>query len=62
MCLVLFLKANIEVPTPNKYIMKDVMMGAVALIQGYVARLGFGITLTRNQMLDAMPSRRKVSL
>ena len=35
--------------------MKEEIMGAAACIQGYVARLGLGMTLTRNQMVDAIP-------
>jgi hypothetical protein len=35
--------------------MNDEIIGAAARIQVYVARLGFGITLARNQMVDAMP-------
>jgi hypothetical protein len=31
------------------------MKGAATLIQGYAARLGFGITLKRNQSVDKIP-------
>jgi hypothetical protein len=62
MCLVNFLNVNIEVLIPTMYMRNDDMIGAAALIQGYVARLGFGITLTKNQQVDAMPSTKKVSL
>ena len=35
--------------------MNDEIIGAAACIQGYAARLGLGMTLTRNQMVDAIP-------
>jgi hypothetical protein len=31
------------------------MIGAAACMQGYVARLGFGMTLIKNQIVDAIP-------
>jgi hypothetical protein len=34
------------------------MKGAAVLIQGYAARLGLGMTLTRNQMVEIMPIRK----
>ena len=61
-CLVNFLNVNTEVLIPNMYMMNDDIIGAAARIHGYVARLGFGITLTKNQQVDAMPTKRKVSL
>jgi hypothetical protein len=62
MCLVNFLKVNTEVLIPNMYMRNDDMIGAAALIQGYVARLGFGITLTKNQQVETKPSNKKVNL
>jgi hypothetical protein len=62
MCLVNFLKVIIEVLIPNMYMRNDDIIGAAALIQGYVARLGFGITLTKNQQVETMPSKKKASL
>jgi hypothetical protein len=31
-------------------------------MQGYAARLGFGMTLTRNQIRDPIPRKKKASL
>jgi hypothetical protein len=37
-------------------------MGAAALMQGYPARCGFGITLARNQTVEATPIKKKITL
>jgi len=62
MCLVNFLNVNTEVLIPNMYMRNDDIIGAAARIHGYVARLGFGITLAKNQQVDAKPSKKKVNL
>jgi len=36
--------------------------GAAAFIQGYAALLGFGITLIKNQIVDAIPVIRNINL
>jgi hypothetical protein len=38
--------------------MKPDIKGETALMQGYEARLGLGITRIRNQIVDNMPSRK----
>ena len=38
------------------------MNGADAFIHGYAARLGFGITLIKNQIVDTMPKKKNNSL
>ena len=38
------------------------MIGAAALIQGYVALCGFGITLIRNQIVDEIPNAINIIL
>jgi len=43
------------VPKLNKKMIKADMKGAAARMQGYEARLGFGMTRIKNQMVDASP-------
>jgi len=40
--------------------MKPDIKGAAALMQGYVAREGFGITLKRNQIVEMIPNEIKI--
>jgi hypothetical protein len=42
--------------------MKADIKGAAARMQGYAAREGFGITLTRNQAVDRTPMTKKMTL
>ena len=44
--------------------MKADMNGAAVRMQGYVARLGFGMTRIKNQMVEAMPinTRKNIEL
>jgi hypothetical protein len=48
--------------TDNAQITKDDMTGAAACIQGYKALCGFGITLMRNHIVEAIPARMNVVL
>ena len=41
--------------SPTRYRIKDDAIGAAARMQGYEARLGFGMTLIKNQISDAIP-------
>ncbi|MBA7557099.1 hypothetical protein ES705_49833 [subsurface metagenome] len=41
------------------YSTKADTIGIAVLMQGYAAREGFGITLIRNQTVDAIPRKRK---
>jgi hypothetical protein len=57
-----FTQKKAEETSPVDHNTKAVANGNAALWQGYVALLGFGITLTRNQINDMRPSRPKRSL
>jgi hypothetical protein len=50
-----FLKAKKEPVNESRYITNPDMIGAAACIQGYPAREGFGITLSKNQIVDNNP-------
>ena len=50
-----FFKLKTVVPKLNKKMIKADMNGAAARMQGYEARLGFGMTRIKNQMVDASP-------
>jgi hypothetical protein len=50
-----FLKLKTVVPKLNKKMIKADMNGAAARMQGYAARLGFGMTRIKNQMVEASP-------
>jgi hypothetical protein len=39
-----FLNSKVKLVIPNRYTTNEDARGAAALIQGYAARLGFGIT------------------
>ena len=49
------LKLKTVVPKLSRKIIKADMNGAAARIQGYAARLGFGMTRIKNQMVEAVP-------
>jgi hypothetical protein len=51
------LKANNDPEIPSRYKTNDDAIGAAAFIQGYAALLGFGITLTRNQAREEIPTK-----
>jgi len=46
----------------SRYKMKLDIIGAAALIHGYPALVGLGITLTKNQRVEAIPRTMKVIL
>jgi hypothetical protein len=46
----------------RRYIIKPDIIGAAARMHGYVALLGLGITLIRNQAVDIIPTRIKLIL
>jgi hypothetical protein len=55
-------KAITEPAKVIKYITKPDIKGAAAFIQGYVALLGLGITLIKNQIVEAIPIKRIANL
>ena len=59
-----FFRLKTVVPKLNKKMINADMKGAEARIQGYVARLGFGITRIKNQAVEARPIsiKKKVEL
>ena len=57
-----FLKLKTVVPKLNKKMIKADMNGAAARMQGYEARLGFGMTRIKNQMVEARPIRIKKNI
>jgi len=50
------------VPKLNKKMIKADMKGAAARMQGYKARLGFGMTRIKNQVVEARPKSIKKSI
>lgn len=50
-----FLKKVMDAVMPNNHITNEDANGAAARIQGYDARLGFGITRIKNQIKDPAP-------
>ena len=50
-----FLNARAEAESPINQTINPDIIGAAACMQGYVARLGFGMTLIKNQIVDAIP-------
>jgi len=50
-----FLQLKTVVPKLNKKMIKADMNGADARMQGYEARLGFGMTRIKNQVVDTSP-------
>jgi hypothetical protein len=50
-----FLKAATDPKSDRSQITNPDIIGAATLIQGYDALCGFGITRTRNQIVEAMP-------
>jgi len=59
--LLIFLAIRVNPPTASKYVTNPDIKGAATLIHGYVARLGLGITLIKNQIVDIIPKRKKTS-
>jgi len=55
-----FLKSAIEVANPSRYNTNEEAIGAAALIQGYVALLGFGRTLTKNHINEDIPTKQNI--
>jgi hypothetical protein len=47
--------AKLAVNRVIRYITNPDIKGAAVFIQGYAARLGLGMTLTRNHMVEIMP-------
>ena len=50
-----FFKLKTVIPILNKKMIKADMNGAAVRMQGYEARLGFGMTRIKNQMVVARP-------
>ncbi len=57
-----FLKATIEPNMPVSQMTNPDASGKATLWQGYVARLGFGITRIRNQISDIRPMKGSIHL
>jgi hypothetical protein len=57
-----FRKAATDPASDKSQITNPDMMGAATLMHGYVALCGFGITRTRNQIVEAMPVKINVIL
>jgi hypothetical protein len=57
-----FLKNIAEPLSVKRYITNPDITGAAALIHGYPALLGFGITLIKNQIVEAIPKKKKMIL
>jgi len=57
-----FLNARAEAKSPINQIINPDIIGAAACIHGYVARLGFGMTLIKNQIVDAIPVSMNANL
>ena len=53
---------SVEPPKASRYITKPDMIGAAALMQGYPALEGLGITRIKNQMVDPIPKMINTSL
>ena len=50
-----FFRLRTVVPKLNKKMIKADMKGAAVRMQGYEARLGFGMTRSKNQVVEARP-------
>jgi hypothetical protein len=57
-----FLNARADAESPISQTINPDIIGAAACMQGYVARLGLGMTLIKNQIVDAIPVMMNVNL